>query len=302
MELYIQPPTYRKWHFILWGLIVSGSALFPSIAQALLTAENSLRIEANSGNLILGSEQAEIEVGEVYESVVLLWGNLEIRGQIKEVLVVSGKVKVHETAVVKEKIVITGGEFELLPGAKVQSDQILYRSPGPVWGILSSIARKWQENLGFILQVSFFLFFQFFSFLCGAIFFRYSTTFRGILVGRIFTQWWQNFAVASLSMIFLPSIVGLFILSIVGILFLPFFFLFLLLSFLLAYWGAALWVGHRLLPPAQSGGINYWGFALGLFCLQILWSIGYWPGTLVLLLLWMLAWGSFLRAIKLLWK
>lgn len=286
---------------VVWGTLIFALGMSPQ-AHALLTAENSLRIEANSGNLILGSEHAEIENGEIFESVVLLWGNLHIHGQVKDVLVVSGKVHIHPTGKVKEKMVITGGEFELLPGADVRSDQILYRSPGPVWNVIVSVAKSWQDNIGIVLWAGLLLLLNIFHFLCGSIFFRFSSTFRGILAGRLFTQGFQNFGVGVLGIVALPLAVGLFLISIVGILFLPLFFVLLAISFLFAYWGAALWVGHRLLPPKRGQHLNYWGYILGLSVLQLLWWIGYWPGLLLIWALCFLAWGSLVRAIPMLWK
>lgn len=284
------------------GLLLFVGLGFSNEAQALLTSENSLRIEANSGNLVLGSEHAEIESGEVYESVVLLWGNLHVHGQVKDILVVSGKVHIHPTGKVKEKMVITGGEFELLPGAEVRSDQILYRSPGPIWNVLVSVAKGWQENIGTFLWIGLLLFLNIFHFLCGSIFFRFSSTFRGILVGRLGTQWLQNIGAAILGIVCLPMAIGLFVVSIVGILLLPLFFLVLVISFLFAYWGAALWVGQRIFPPRRNQPMSYWGYILGLTVLQILWWIGYWPGYLVIWLVFLLAWGSLLRSIPMLWK
>jgi hypothetical protein len=271
-------------------------------ANALITSENSLRIEANSGNLILGSERAEIESGEVYRSVILLWGNLDLRGQVKDVLVISGKVIIHEGAVVQEKVVIMGGEFLANSGASISSDQILYRTPGPVWSILQSILRAWVDNLSSILKWVAIFSLNLFYWIFGYFLFAYSSALRGIASGRIFSQLAQNFIAAVFSSFLVPILCGLFIVSIIGILFLPFFLLFLAIILIISYWGAALYIGHRLLPAKGKQNVNPWGFALGLAIFQLVWLINIWWGNLGLLLLCFLAWGSFVRGFKLLWK
>jgi hypothetical protein len=300
MERTIQPPIFK--HFWVAIYLLLGMIAPFSSANALITTENTLRIEANSGNLILGSEKAEIERGEVFRSVILLWGNLEIRGQVKDVLVVSGKVTIHEGAVVQEKVVIMGGEFVANSGANIQSDQILYRTPGPIWNILQSILRAWVDNLSSILKWVALISLNLFYWVLGYFLFAYSSTLRGIASARIFSQWAPNLFAGILSSFLVPIFCGLFIVSIIGILFLPFFLLFLAITFVIAYWGAALFVGHRLLPAKGNQSINLWGFALGLAIFQTIWILDIWWGNLGMLFLCFLAWGSLARGFKLLWK
>ena len=99
-----------------------------------------------------------------------------------------------------------------------------------------------------------------------------------------------------------PVFLALLLISILGIILIPFYLLMLVVAGFVSYLAAALWAGHRLLPPKAGQRINALGFLLGLAAMQLLWASGIWWAWLPVLLLWLLAWGGLLRGGRQLFK
>ena len=136
----------------------------------------------------------------------------------------------------------------------------------------------------------------------GLLLFRLSATLQGITAGRLMREWPQNFLVGWIGAILAPVLFGLLLISILGIILIPFYLLMLLVAGLISYLAAALWAGHRLLPPKPGQRINAVGFLLGLAAMQLLWASGIWWAWLPVFLLWLLAWGGLLRGGRQLFK
>jgi hypothetical protein len=283
--------------FCLIGLLLS----FTPAALALQTSPNALRIVDNSeGNLLLGADEARIEAGELFNSVVLLWGNLEIYGQVEEVVVVSGHVVFHEGSQLTKSLVVMGGSFESKPGAAVAAEKVVFEAPGPLWRVLKSAGRVWQENIGWVSRLVGALVICVVLWGLGMLLFTLLPGVRDTMVPRLFREWPQNLFVGALGSLVVPVFMVLLVISIVGIFLLPLFLIFLVAGALTSYLGAALWVGYRILPP--RGNRRALSFLLGLLALQLLWASGFWWAVLPALFVWTLAWGALLRGLRKLWR
>lgn len=281
---------------LLWLLVV------PVPAPALQTSENALRIEDSSeGNVVLGADQAVIEAGEVFGAVVLLWGNLDIHGQVNEVVVLSGNVTFHEGAKLNKSLVMMGGSFTSR-GAQITPESVMYRAPGPIWRVLQSLGNVWRDHFTWMIKVAGAAFSCVLLWLVGMLLFRFSPTLQGITEGRLASQWPKNLAVGLFGSLVVPVFMVMLIISVLGIVLLPLYFLLLFLAGMVSYLGAALWAGHRLLPPKLGARINPLGFFLGLIAMQLLLVTGLWWAFLPALALWTLSWGGLLRGARSLWK
>lgn len=284
-------------------LLLLFCALAPFRAEALSSSANAFRLEdSREGNLLIGDDQAVIGEGEVYNTVVLLWGNLEVHGQVEEVVILSGKVTFHPTAQLTKTLVVMGGSFESRAGAKVAPEDVIYRAPGPLWRILQSAGNLYRDHFTWVMKlvgavISCLLFWG-----IGLLLFRFSATLQGITAGRLMREWPQNFLVGWIGAILAPVFFVLLIISILGIILIPFYLLMLMAAGFVSYLAAALWAGHRLLPPKPGQRINALGFLLGLAAMQLLWASGIWWAWLPVLLLWLLAWGGLIRGGRQLFK
>src|SRR5687767_6603340 len=100
-------------------------------ASALTVSENSLRLEdSKEGNVLLGADHAVLEKGEIYHTIVFVWGNLEVYGNVDEVVVLSGHVVFREGSKLGKSLVVMGGSFESEPGAEVNSENVVAKVPG----------------------------------------------------------------------------------------------------------------------------------------------------------------------------
>jgi hypothetical protein len=275
----------------------------PPRAEALTASANAFRLEdSREGNLVIGADDAEIAAGEVYNTVVLLWGNLEVRGQAEEVVILSGKVTFHPTAQLKKSLVVMGGSFESKAGAKVAPEDVIYRAPGPLWRVLQSMGNLYRDHFTTVMKVAGAVISCLLFWGIGLLVFYFSPTLQGITAGRLLREWPQNFFVGWLGALIVPVFFALLVISVLGIILIPFYILTLLVAGFISYLAAALWAGHRLLPPKPGQRINALGFLLGLVAMQLLWFSGVWWAWLPAFLLWLLAWGGLLRGGRRLFK
>ena len=267
-------------------------------AWALDASRSALRIEDRSaGNLLLGADQARIGPEERYRTVLLLWGQLEVAGEIDEMVILSGRVTFTAGSRVKESLVLMGGSFDAQPGADVDLNKLKLRSPGPLWSLLRAAGGLWRENIGWLAGLVGSLSVVAILWLLGWALFSWSPRIQGITAGRLSREWPRNFLAGLLGAVLVPAIGVLLVISILGLLLLPVYFLLLFLAGLVSYLGAALWAGQRLLPPRNGRRFSRRGLLAGLVILQLSWVIGGW-GILLVLALWMLAWGGLLRGLR----
>lgn len=272
-------------------------------ASALTTSENALRLEdSKEGNILLGADHAVLERGEIFKTIVLLWGRLEVHGEVDEIVVLSGHVVFHDGSRLHKSLMVMGGSFESHAGAQVAAESVISKAPGPFWRILQSAGNLWRDHFSWIAKVAAGLVTALFCWLCSWALFH---GFPGLQVhteGRLLKEWPQNLVLGFLGSIAACAVFVLLIISIIGILLVPFYLLALMLAAGISYGAAALWAGHRLLPPKSGKKINPLGFLLGFLALQFLWAVPVWWAALPVLILWTLAWGSLLRGMRLLWR
>src|SRR5476651_2033173 len=97
--------------------------LAPVGADALTTSDQAFRLEdSKEGNVVLGAEHAALEHGEFRKTILLLWGNLDIFGEVDEVVVLSGHVVFHDGSKLNKSLTVMGGSFESQPGAQVAAE------------------------------------------------------------------------------------------------------------------------------------------------------------------------------------
>jgi hypothetical protein len=285
------------------GALLAFLLLLAPCAHALTTSPNAFRLEdSRQGNLLLGADSAKIEAGEVYGTVVLLWGNLDIYGQADEVLVLSGKVTFHPGARLNKSLIVMGGSFESKAGSKVAPEDVIYRAPGPLWRLLQSAGNIWRDNINWVMKAVAAVIFCLLLWGLGLLLFFLAPALQDVTEKRLLRDWPQNLIVGWFGTLFVPVFLVLLVISVFGIVLVPFYLLLLLAVGLVTYLAAALWAGHRLLPPKRGVRINPWGFLLGLMALQLLWASGVWWGWLPAFFLWSLSWGGLLRGARKLWK
>jgi hypothetical protein len=268
-----------------------------------VSSEHSFRIEdSKEGNVLLGADEARIEKGEIYHTVVLLWGKLDIYGEVDEVVVLSGHVTFHDSSKLNKSLVVMGGTFESQPGAKVAAENVVAKLPGPFWRMLRSAGNVWRENIDWVAKLLAGLVTCLFFWLSGWALFHGFPGLQKNTEGTLAKDWAKNLVVGLLGSMGACMVFVMLLISIIGIVIIPLYFLFLVGAALVSYLAAALWAGHRLLPPKPGTKLNPWGFLLGILVLQFLWVVPVGWASLPVFLLWTLAWGALLRSMRLLWK
>lgn len=276
--------------------------LFASPAHALTASAHSLRIEdSREGNVILGADQAVIERGELYKTVLLLWGHLEISGEVDEVVVLSGHVVFHDGAKLKKTLVVMGGSFDAEPGAQVAAESVVAQVPGPMWRLLRSAGNLWRENVDWVAKAAAAFVTCFLLWLTGWPLFALFPHLRAVTEGQLTAQWPKNLVLGFFGAVAACVVGVLLVISIIGIVLIPFYLVFLFCAGTISYLAAGLWAGHRLLPP-KGNKLNPGGFLLGLLALQFLWIVPVWWASLPVVVLWTLGWGATVRSMQRLWR
>lgn len=247
--------------------------------------------------LFVGGEGAEIAKEEKFSQVVLLWGSLDVFGEVENITQVSGSLRFHPGSRLTKSLVVMGGDFENKGGQIIPPNQVEFRTPTFWWNFFLralgladfALTAYFFWVLGFLLILCFWGFGLFLFFLFPALL---------KAVGQnLFREFVANYLGGILGFFASPILIALFLISVVGILFLPFLFLAFAFCFLLSYLGAAAWAGHRFLPPQRGQALNPWGFLLGLLAFQLLWFSSVRSVWLVVFVLWFLSWGKLVRSL-----
>jgi hypothetical protein len=277
--------------------------IFPLHASAVQISNNALRLQdEKNGTLVLGADQAIIEQGERFRTVLLVWGKLDVYGEIEEFVLLSGQVVFHPGAKVTKSLVVLGGQFESKPGADVAAEKVVFQAPGPMWNLLKSAGALWRDYYAGALRWIGAASLCLITWLLGLLVFASFPTLQKNTEGRLSKEWGANLLTGLLATIFTPALFVLLLISIIGIFALPIYFLLLFASGALAYAAAGLWAGHRLLPPKGNRRINPSGFLLGLAVLQFLWTCDVAWASVPAMLLWLLGWGAVVRSLRALWR
>jgi hypothetical protein len=281
----------KKILLVCLGLVFSSSAL----------AAGGIRWQ-NTESLLIGGEGAEIAPAEKQKSVVLVWGSLDVYGEVEDLKVISGTAVFHPGSKLTNSLVILGGSFESKGGQLIPPDKVEYRDLGFWWrmalktvGLADHALSRyffWIASAVFLLGAWGF----------GLLLFFFVPSLVGLLTGKLLQEGGKNFAAGILGTFLVPVLVGLFIFSLVGILLLPILFFAFFCLAVTSYLAAALWAGHRLIPPAKGQVLQPWGFLLGLTAFQLLWLSGVAWAWLPVWFLWFLCWGRLLRTVSLLWR
>lgn len=279
------------------------AAFLPITASALTTSENALRLEdTKEGNLLLGAENAVLEKGEIYKTIVLLWGHLEVHGDVDEIMVLSGHVEFFDGSHLHKSLVVMGGSFESHPGAQVAAESVVSKVPGPAWRMLRTVGNLWRDHFSWIAKMAAGLVTALLCWLSAWALFHGMPALQTNTEGRLLKDWGKNLTLGFLGSVGACAVLVMLVISIIGILLVPFYLLALMLAAGVSYAAAALWAGHRLLPPKPGKMINPLGFLLGFLALQFLWVVPVWWAALPVIFLWTLGWGALLRAFRLLWR
>lgn len=278
-------------------------AFFCSPALALKSSPSALRLEdKKSGHVLLGADAAEIEAGEIYRTVVLIWGKLDIYGQVDDVLVLSGHVVFHEGAKLNKSLIMMDGSYEAKPGAALNYENLTFRAPGPFWRMLRSLAMVWRENVNWIVFLLYSLLTSLLLWGMGYLLFAAMPRLRQATVGKLWAEWPRNLFVGLLGSLLVPMLFALLLISIFGILLLPLYFLFLFAAGTIAYLAAACWAGHRIWPAQEPGKLRGLSLLVGILAFQLFWATNVWWAVLPLFFLWTLGWGALLRGLRTLWR
>jgi hypothetical protein len=272
-------------------------------SEAITTSPHAFRVESGqSGTVVLGADHAELEHGESRKMVVLLWGNLEIFGEVDEVVVLSGHVVFHDGSKLYKSLTVMGGSFDSEPGSQVAPENVFAKAPGPLWRMLTSFGSAWRDNIGWVAKLCASVVSAFILWLFGWAFFAGLPAIRALTADSLAPYWPKNLLLGLLGSVGVCVVFVMLLISIVGWLLIPFYVLFLLIAGVVSYSAACLWAGHRLLPPKPGKVINPAGLLLGCLALQFLWAVPVWWALLPVLLLWTLAWGACLRSLPRLWR
>jgi hypothetical protein len=276
--------------------------ILPLYSHAVTTSPQAFRLEyGKSGNLLLGAEHAELEHAEHVKGITLLWGNLEVFGEVDDVVVLSGRVVFHDGSKLHHSLTVMGGSFDSEPGSDVASEKVTARAPGPWWNMLLSLGSTWRDNIGWVAKLCASLVSAVVLWLLGWGLFSIAPRLADLTAGVMIREWPKNLLLGVLGSFGACVAPVMLLISVIGILLLPFYVIFLLLAGLVSYLAAALWAGHRLLPPKAGRALNPLGFLLGCLAFQFFWAVPVWWSLIPLMVLWTLSWGALLRSFKKLW-
>lgn len=277
--------------------------VFTPKAFAVSTSDGAFRLEDSTrGSIVLGAQRAFLHEGEMWKSVVVLWGNMEVSGQVDSMVILSGKVHFNKTAKISKSLVVMGGEFDSDNGAQLSAEQISFRSPGPLWSALKSTVDIWREHYEGITKWIMAVSFCVVMWLFGLLLFLAFPKLQDLLVKKLLSEWAKNLAIGIIGSFFAPSVFIMLVISLIGWPLIPFYLLFLSLMAVVSYIVAAAWLGSRIFPSKSSKKIKASALLLGLVLMQIFWTVQVPFTSLAALFFWTLAWGSLLRAVRSLWK
>ncbi|MGZ3669712.1 MAG: hypothetical protein ACXWR4_07410, partial [Bdellovibrionota bacterium] len=220
--------------------------LSPS-AHALTTSPHAFRIEdTKAGNVVLGAEQAALEHGESRKTILLLWGNLDIFGEVDEVVVLSGHVIFHDGSKLNKSLTVMGGSFESQPGSQVAAENVIAKVPGPAWRLLLSMGNAWRDNFDWVAKLCAGIVSSLVLWLLGWALFSGFPGLQKVTTGALAPNWAKNLVLGVLGSVGSCAVFVMLLISIIGIVLIPFYLLLLFFASLVSYLAAALWAGHRL--------------------------------------------------------
>ena len=197
--------------------------------------------------VIMDSQHFVVEYKEFYDEIVVIGGQVDVYGTVGTLVLISGRVHIHESGVVEKDLVVIGGHLQKTPGATVSGSSV-GTSPFLVdsWNSVIDDAFNNYLDLKSWAGFGFFIFEMlvviFTLWLCMYLFpplhhgvkeLILQSPERGLVFGLLYV------------VLLGPVTIGLF-LSLIGMTLLPLIFSLSLVFVFLGYGEAALWLGSQL--------------------------------------------------------
>lgn len=240
-----------------FNLVIEGEAL-EKLARRFAGLEDKLNQEirglvqkqitprgVGSRSAILSSHQV-VNKDEHVEELTVVAGEADIYGVVDRLVVVGGKVRIHEGAKVTEEYTNVGGDVTIDPGAAIVGSRTEVvnwsfdnNADGNFFGMSVPWLIPWLKLSWFLLNLALVVGLAQIWKTANLANFDY-------VRGRVAGSFFSNVFVSMFGMIGLVAMALLFVISIVGILFLPFLFTAYFVLFLAAQTMAAWWFAGRL--------------------------------------------------------
>lgn len=237
----------------------------------------------------------DIQENEKYESLVIFSGDVNFYGTAKDLVIVGGKVVLHDGSKVEDSLVVVGGKLVQKDGAHV-TEQVFFELPEhlPSWiAALSPIASLVRsEGASFLKQIVIAVLICLF----GALFYvimpeTLQRAEDSVQANPFESGLWSFFGI----LFFIPGLVML-VISVIGIIFIPLYgFIYFLLYGLIGYVMTANILGH-FLPPRRSVVMPPLRMCYGVFILELVSVIPY-VGPLAIYICSFLAAGAMMRTL-----
>lgn len=226
--------------FFIYLATLCGVLMFSPVVRA------GTSFSMSSGSTTILASDSLIPAGEHFNKVVVLWGNIDFRGQADEMLVIAGHVKLRRGARISEKLTIMGGSLDQEDGASVAGDMATIQAPEgwyrtlfiftPVIGALFS-GGLWFISAAFWILSSWGM-----GLLCFYLFPGFAKRSAKIMrEQKTLAFFWALLSV----LLFVPGLVFL-VVSILGIALIPLYIALYGLSYYFAHLVGAAWLGNRL--------------------------------------------------------
>lgn len=265
-------------------------------AQTIQRGSSTFKVYSGDGSsLVLGGDRYSIEFQEHLKKVVWLWGDLELRGTVDELFVLSGHVKLMPGSNVTKSMTVVLGTFEIYDGAGIDQKNISWRQQTLSWQTALFLFKTFgQWGFAASIKMALLSFWTLFLWLLGVFIFRAMPSLRARTELRMVN--WKNLPWAVLGFSFLIGATILLVISLVGIVILPFWCFTLFWLIVLSYLGGASWVGHRLSFWNKSNKFSNLSMFVGVLCLQLIWCVESGITPWILTVIWALSWGAFVRS------
>lgn len=274
-------------YFVFTFLFASLSLLFstPLLAgeegKARIRVISKTEAEATRETYIAWSD-SEIEADEQYQTIIIVKGKVQIRGQTKNLVILGGETLLDAGSRVEKRLIVLNGRLKKHENAEI-SDQVLFELPDsfPRWlsSIVPFLALLFSEGAHFLSLLLRGVLWC----LMGALLFVIAPNLlkdaeeRALQMPMSGVGWFVAAAV-----IFIPGILAL-IVSIVGILLVP---AYLMVFAFIFYFCAFVLVANILgqyLPPKKSYVMPPLRFFYGVFILMLIEAVPYVGSALIYL-------------------
>ena len=110
--------------FLLFAYDFSLAASKDSKTKMDSSVKLSLHDKEGKKDSVVLWKNTTIQPSEVFDRIVIMWGNVEFYGTAKELVIIGGTVDLHDGAKVTKKLVVLGGKFNKRDGAQLKQSRI----------------------------------------------------------------------------------------------------------------------------------------------------------------------------------